>query len=63
MIYAFRILYSLILSRFTSLSFLDIVRSSDFGTFAGHQTITHTGFDLEESDFFRVYCQSASGKM
>ncbi|XP_065217381.1 uncharacterized protein LOC135843428 [Planococcus citri] len=42
--------------------FVDIMRSSDFGTFLGHETTTHTEHDLEESDFFRVYCQTQSGK-
>lgn len=41
--------------------FVDVVRSSDYSSFAGVRTISHTEYNLEGSDFFRVNCFSESG--
>ncbi|KAJ9573504.1 hypothetical protein L9F63_009068, partial [Diploptera punctata] len=41
--------------------FTDILRQNDHSTHDGVTTKTHTEYNLEESDFFRVYCKSSKG--
>ena len=39
----------------------DILRQNDHSTYDGVTTQTHTEYNLEENDFFRVYCKSSKG--
>lgn len=40
------------------LLFPDVLRANEYGTSLGVVTTTHTEYNLETSDFFRVYCES-----
>ncbi|XP_060838613.1 uncharacterized protein LOC132920325 isoform X2 [Rhopalosiphum padi] len=42
--------------------FMDVLRANEFSTSLGVVTTTHTEYNLETSDFFRVYCESENGK-
>jgi hypothetical protein len=41
----------------------DILRVNDHSTHDGVTTQTHTEYNLEESDFFRVLCKTSKGEM
>ncbi|XP_025201411.1 uncharacterized protein LOC112598955 [Melanaphis sacchari] len=42
--------------------FTDVLRANDFSSSLGVVTTTHTEYNLETSDFFRVYCESENSK-
>ncbi|XP_050419630.1 uncharacterized protein LOC126832759 isoform X2 [Adelges cooleyi] len=42
--------------------FFDVLRSNEFSTSTGVITTTHTEYNLETTDFFRVYCESENGQ-
>ncbi|VVC43462.1 Hypothetical protein CINCED_3A003648 [Cinara cedri] len=42
--------------------FMDVLRANEFSTSLGVVTTTHTEYNLETSDFFRVYCESENGQ-
>ncbi|XP_025413865.1 uncharacterized protein LOC112685993 isoform X2 [Sipha flava] len=42
--------------------FMDVLRANEFSTSVGVVTTTHTEYNLETSDFFRVYCESENSQ-
>lgn len=47
---------------FNFIYFSDVLRANEFSTSVGVVTTTHTEYNLETSDFFRVYCESENGQ-
>lgn len=55
--FSVRYLFILTQNRFT-----DVLRANEYSTSLGVVTTTHTEYNLETSDFFRVYCESENGQ-
>jgi hypothetical protein len=47
---------------FIFIYFSDVLRANEFSTSVGVVTTTHTEYNLETSDFFRVYCESENSQ-